>query len=352
MSCAVRARFVRGGHALQSALSDCLQWEDKREFASLYSAFRSMRDSCFAYDENLPVGQHLQASVDHSGQTVPPSILDGVSEISRSILVRFINDVCTNPDFLTNRLLSLSQQDLGFLLTSHTGTTSGRSVFGSRPPSLRGSQSALSRERTGPDPLEHFLDLSRHDPLSLLFELVATDDNGNPVPSGASRTTAWASICAKLLVDRKPGSDRFVISVLNEWARLSNWAGKQSLENWILRCLHDGSFLLEKPDKQSFRMRSQFRDAQDASDEAASEAFYGEAIKDLLSLLADQTAFGLIPDSVIHIGQEIVRQLHRFPTQCNAAPYFFVTRWLFPSFLTRAIVSPEVCVLNHLRLRC
>ncbi|KAK4892382.1 hypothetical protein LTR28_002341, partial [Elasticomyces elasticus] len=89
---------------------------------------------------------------------------------------------------------------------------------------------------------------------------------------------------------------------------------------YLMETIQEGIFILEKPDKQSFRVRTQLVDVQGENDQAAVERFYERAVRGLLALLDDQP--GIIPPGALEMGHAIARKLVESPKHLNGMPYF------------------------------
>jgi hypothetical protein len=166
--------------------------------------------------------------------------------------------------------------------------------------------------------------------------------------SGLSSDTramdVWSTVCARLISKQKPGCERIVPAILDTWAASFPWPGKDRLETWVLETLNRGAFLLDQPSRHTFKARSEGRADISTEDELRTNAFYTQAVCDLLGLLADETGASLIPPGTLAMAQAIYENLSDAPGHQKGLPQFLVTRWLSSSFLVDAVTLPEVCV--------
>ncbi|KAK4996420.1 hypothetical protein LTR66_003974 [Elasticomyces elasticus] len=257
----------------------------------------------------------------------------------RDIVLEFLSDLRTKPDFLADRILALTQKELGLLTASQALTGAKSSVFERSEP-VKASE--LYRRR-----LQHMSSASLdgmqtgqlRDVLSILMRGIYPT---HIVPGSAEdcrRTNTLATVCARLVTQQKAGSDTFILSLLDAWSGLRRWTGKQRFEMYLMETIQEGIFILEKPDKQSFRVRTQLVDVQGENDQAAVERFYERAVRGLLALLDDQP--GIIPPGALEMGHAIARKLVESPKHLNGMPYFMTARWLFSTFLLDAMTYPE-----------
>lgn len=332
----IRCRLIHNGQALRSMLAECLQSGNKAGFCSIYHTFLSLRQGSGDDGGDYYAGLSTPSSESPSVTSLP--FLHCISARSRASLACFVTRIRNDPDYLVDRFQSLSDQQLLSLLSSHRGTSTHSSIFGSRPSSLRSKASVPSNGTHRAVLSDGLFDLTRLDALSLPFNLVEMQANSE----------LWARVTANAFRDRSPAREKLILAILNETARAACWSGRHTFEAWLQTTLHQGQFLLDKPDKHSFRSRSQVRDPQDAENEALAEAFFSKSIKDLLELLSCQSTTGVISDQVIIFGRSVTSILRDSPKDCQDAAQFIATRWLFHNFLMEAIVNPEACRRVHL----
>lgn len=344
VSSALSARLVRCGELAHRTLIDNLRSDDKKSFAILYNAFQDVRDSCDATrryallepDLELSKAKGAKSEKFHSIST----FLHEIPSPIRDQLLDFVSEIRTNPDFLATRIATLSQQELSSLTSFHQALDPIDSVMAlqTRGKPL-GQNQKLSTQ--GPSPVERLLSFQRHDPLSALVYTVFANSSGPDSPEDLRRTDVWATACARLITEGKPGSDKFIKSVLDAWAGMREWRGKANLELYLMQILQDGQSLLEKVEDQSMRPRTTQADARNAKDSILAEEFYDRAVKKLFELIDDEPSAGGIPDGVLEIGLAILRKLDDSKKHRAAAQTFIVSRWLFSKFLLNAIIHPE-----------
>ena len=332
ISCENRKRLVRSQYVLQHALVEHIRTGKKENFRLTFDEHRRLRD-CYQYDD-----QQLGTRTcrDHSSKG---SFLDHVSDAAHGAILVFLSDVLSDQDFLVKRLLSLTQQELDLLTQCYRPSPSDRSIFGYRTPDIRKRPSTLF---TSPGQARGVSELRPgSDALSLLLDMVGHYSPRTGPGYQNQKEKTWATVCAKMLQERKAGSDTFIVTLLDAWSFYGNPFGNRSLETWLLEVLRDGQSLLEKPDKHSFRVRTENTQHPNVQDLTASEAFYNTAVRRLLALLKENSITHIIPQGVMRLAQAIVNGLRESPTHFAAAPWFLVTRWLFSSYMMDYIINPE-----------
>lgn len=326
-SCEVRARIVQSAGYLQHELTDSIQAGNRKKFALLYHTFQTFRQACDEWDAQSP---ELKPT-----ENLPPdqqgiSFLDGVSPDARNSLLVFLSRVAFDPQFLLDCLLNLSNPEFSLLLKPRSQGSTGHSWLGSPP-------------RTAPEEVEQesfrrFLDFSRCDILAFLLRLVPR--NGKDLDGLDS--SPWGVVCAGLLSQQKPGSDKFVVTVMNAHTEQLERTARHNLEIWFLETLNDGAFIVNQNGKHPSRTKSHTPKGHSMDDRKTVDDFFSSAISKLLRLLKDNKLTKIVPANVLNLGKAIVARLASSSQQQQAAPYFLCTRWLFASYLSSLITSPEV----------
>ncbi len=341
VSSALSARLVHCGELAYRTLVDNFRSDDRKSFASLYNALNDVRNSCdvtrqyallepdleFGKSKNMRSEKPLSASTFLND--VPSKILDN--------LLDFISEIRTNPEFLAARISSLSQQELTSLTSFRATVDPIDSVMFANPRS-RNAPSQKPQQQ-GTSPVERLLSFQRHDPLSALVYTIFANSSGPDSAEDLRRTDVWATVCAKLIKNNNPN---FIRTVLDVWAGMREWPGKTNLELYLMQTLQDGQFLLEKPEEQAARPGMQAT-PRSTKDTIAADEFFDKAVKRLFEVVDDEPSAGGIPEGVLEIGNAILRKLEDEKSLRRASQNFFVSRWLFSTFLMNAIIHPEAC---------
>ncbi|KAH7067893.1 hypothetical protein FB567DRAFT_615477 [Paraphoma chrysanthemicola] len=342
VSSALSARLVHCGELAYRTLVDNFRSDDKKGFAALYNGLNDVRNSCDAtrqyalLEPDLEFGKSksMRSEKSFSASTflndVPSKILDD--------LLDFISEIRTNPDFLAARISSLSQQELASLSSFRQALDPIDSVMAMQ---ARGKNiGAHKANQQGSNPVERLLSFQRHDPLAALVYTIFANSSGPDSAEDLRRTDVWATTCAKLIKDTKPGSEKFIMTVLDVWAGMREWPGKANLELYLMQALQDGQFLLEKAEEQPARLGTQ-PVARSTKDTIAADEYFEKVVKRLFEVVDDEPSAGGIPEGVLEIGNAILRKLDEEKNLRKASQNFFVSRWLFSTFLLNAIIHPE-----------
>lgn len=347
VSTALSARLARCGELSHRTLVDNFRADEKKAFATLYNAIHDVRNSCDAarkyalLEPDLDNGRATSNGVDDSGSL--STFMHEISSRSRETLLNFLTRIRTNPDYLATRIACLTPSELSSMTTFHLGLEPIESVL---PFHTRSKGSAPSIHRNSqyiPSAVERLLSFQRHDPLSALIHTCFANSAGPDSGEDLRRTDIWASVCARLITEKKPNTDPFICSVLNVWTAMRDWSGRSNMEWYLMKILEDGAFLLEKAEDQAgTRVHVEPRTAKDS---IAAEEFYDAAVHGLFEVIDDSGAGG-IPEGLMELGNAILRKLD--PKLHSQTRRFLVSKWLFTVFLLNAIIHPEVDHFSNL----
>lgn len=325
-SCEARNRMVQGAKDLRYELTEAIQSGDRGKFSVLFNTFHTSIEACNEWDTQSPALESMNNYPPHHRSG---SFLDGTSSETRETLLTFLSCVSFDPSFLLDRLLGLPDLAFAALSRPYSRNLMVTSIFGN---DLKRPSDKTEHEDT-----ERFLDFARSDVLGLLLRLIPMAEH----PQDGPLSSAWGIICAGLLSYQKAGSDKFVITVMNAHLGQLDKTACHYLDTWLLETIRDGDFILYHADRRPFR-KGQTSSGLLSDESKAVDEFFAIAIEKLLLILKDNKLTRLIPASVLSLAKSIVARLDPSSQQQQAAPYFLCTRWLFASYLSSLITSPEV----------
>ncbi|QIX02546.1 hypothetical protein AMS68_008063 [Peltaster fructicola] len=296
-------------HQVRVTLVDCIRSEDKDSFTTL---FRAVQDASV---------QEPIASTYCEDDEV--EWLTKLSSTSRTTLLSFLTNIRFDQTYLATRIAALSQKNLIALLP---GSGKAESVLGNTT-----SRSTLPLGYAVDQLIDHLGAGSPGCPLDSIWNLVRT--NGDTEQS----QKVWATVCAKLIHEQKPGSEKVVVHLLNRFSEASRWSGHAAIEEWMTDVLQHGRFLLDQ--SRSFRQRMEMTQESCSEETQRKEAFLSTAASRLLEILGTGKLFS---PSTLSFSDKIVASLKESPKHHKAYPAFVVTRWLALSYLPDLLCSPEV----------
>ncbi|KAJ3555473.1 hypothetical protein NPX13_g10346 [Xylaria arbuscula] len=357
ISTALSARLTRCGETTQRNLADLFRSGDTHMFAKVYDAVQDVRNSCDAtrrYALLEPDMEPLQSAGMASSDTLdnPPSVAGSISNSpvtpfladlgssSREIILHFLAQIRTNPDYLASRLCALSVSELQALTVFHVGLDPIESVlpFGNTQSSGRGSTSAANKSSASA--VERLLSFQRHDPLSALIYTCFANSAGPDSAEDKRRTQVWATACSRLIQAAPVEYENVLVAIVNVWSAMRNWSGRANMEWFIMKVLKDGAFLLDRADDPQ---GNRFHDIGDwtTKDSIRIEEFYDQVLNELFDLLDDEDGTG-IPEGVLELGNEILRHLQNIaPSKVDSTRHWFVYKWIFSNWLTAILIHPE-----------
>ncbi|CAI4210525.1 unnamed protein product [Parascedosporium putredinis] len=339
ISAALSARLTRCGEMAHRNLVDCFRTDDKKTFASLYNAIHDVRKSCDElrrYTLLEPEMDSLNSSAFNSTEN-----LDASSTPYRTLVLLALSLHTDQPGLLSCKVMLSLELRTNYVdkLSSRTGAHRIRPPLPSEPaPAPRGNMSTAARNPgQATSTVGRLLSFQRHDPLSTLIYTCFANSAGPDSSEDRRKTQIWATACSRLISEAKSGLEPFLLSVLNAWSSMRDWSGRSNMEWYLMKILEDGAFLLARAEDQHgtrFHISGWARDGNNA----AAEDFYQRAVGDLFAVIDDDDATG-IPEGFLELGNEIIRQLD--PQRADSTKKFLVCKWLFQTFLLRAIIHPE-----------
>jgi hypothetical protein len=327
-------RLLHIARSIQRTLGECIKAEDKHSFVSLFNAFRDAVSGCL----ELPGSPDYCAPSEGDCVGYPASYVDVLHASPRTTLLDFILKVKHDGSFIADRLAALTHKELVALLPEKGQSRSTESIFGSSPRTSSRTSKHLGFVADGQTDLLSSFDFSS--PLETLVLAVRGLSNV-PLYRDPVATEVWATVCARLISEHKPGSERLVPALIDLWAFSSGWPAKERLSLWMCDVLQDGVPLLEQDSKRSFRVRAGLRQDQDKQQEALAEGFYLDSVDSLLALLADPSGPSVIPEGARTFCHAICRRLDGSANHRHVFPNFVLNRWLFASFIPDALTLPE-----------
>ncbi|KAJ6132226.1 hypothetical protein N7471_007441 [Penicillium samsonianum] len=336
VSIGVSARMVRVGLTAQRGLVEALRHDDKASFVALYHTLQDLQESCSSPAPND--GQTDSVDGEPSlGTDIGrfPDFLHQLSPQSRTDFLEILRLVRSDPQFLVDRLQSLSSSQLAAFTSPATALDTNDPAFPST--SRARAQTFLSRSQTQSTAFkDHAYAFERTDPLSILLFNVFAAPLDPETPESRLRMEVWSSVCAQLISN---GSNRYyplIGQILSSWTTGSTWKARPKFELYLMDILQTGAFLLEPiatPPGLDFAM-----DSLDPMRTDVAEEFFASAVDDLFRVLDDPD--GGFPHAVLQFARAVLRKLDNPETRSRFLEFLFL-QWFFSKFLYRALTYPE-----------
>lgn len=348
VSIGLSARLLRIGTTVQRGLVESFKHGDKASFVTLYNTIHDIQEACdSASRRNIHREDQLEGTplALDSERNRSSGFLHQLSPKSRTDLLEVLTLLRTDPQFLFERICSLTPSQLSTLVSSATSTDAGDSVFSATPRTR--SQFLFSKRNSTHSALfkDHALAFERTDPLSaLLFNVFAAPLDCDSAEAKL-RLDVWSSTCAKLI---SHGGNRYyslVGHILSSWAACSDWKARSKFELYLMDVLQKGAFLLEhipSPLGLDFGAESP-----DPLRTEAAEEFFESAVQNLFEVLDDPD--GGFPHGALEFGNAVLGKLALPEIRDRFLQYIFV-QWFFSKFLHNALLYPEVFNSRSLNL--
>lgn len=337
-------RLARCGEDARHDLFEAYRSGDKRSFAALHDSLYDLRttfDASRRYALLDPDMNVIRPSLPRGLNLPDPdaTFLHEIPTATRDELLAFLSILRSDPNFLAERVACLSAAEIDSLISFRAAAEG--SVLGGSSGRVRRIGSAAS-VRSGPvqSGADQLLLLQRHDVFSILFHGLFATPSRLGSPEDVRRSEVWSTLCARLITEPKPGGEKLLTCILDEYADLRGWGWKHNLDLFLMQTLRAGQFLVERTEDLFSRGRA-VDGILHADLSSKRDAFMYKTCKDLFSLFSDgETPQGL-PLGVLEVGFAAYRQLteekHRTGLQ-----RFIVHRWFLGRFLPDAISNPEV----------
>lgn len=339
------SRLVRCESSIRHGLLDASRSDDKQSFAILQQTFHGLRTSCETIRRQALLNPDIDI-VDHRSLDEPSlcnpdsTFLHEIPSSTRDELLAFLSVLRSDPNFLTERLISLSAAELDAISIPHHTTTGAGTVFASPTSSVRKSNSGYSlRGGPGPGAPDRLLSFGRHDTFAILFSSLFAASPGSGLED-ARRTEICSTLFARLISEPRPGGERLLHRILDAYAGLRGWRLIHNLELFLMGVLRDGHFLVDSPEDHFPRSRVTIAGFHDGF-VSRGDGFLQTACRELFALLSQGQDSAGLPRGVLEVGSaaysKINQNLHGASLQ-----RLIVHRWFLGRYLPHAILNPEV----------
>jgi hypothetical protein len=283
----------------------------------------------------LTGGEELPAT---SWDTPTSSWIRTLSAASQKDILTFLVNIRIKDGFLSDCISGLSPTELTALTSFYQPIALAGSVLQNHSHAKVRDEGYGYRSGTLVPGLDALRNFHRNDPYFLLLHGVFDDSSKPRSYESRLRTDIWSTTCARVLKDGKRGSDEFTVTTLDAFSSFQEWALVPQLEGFLMKCLHEGAFLLDPPQPTDFKQPVEIRNAQAV---IAGSHFFDNALKTLFRLLADGPLEVGVPESALDFAHATLRKIED-PRIRLKAKTFIISRWYFQCFLSNILVYPEV----------
>ena len=344
LSCGLDRRLISTLSIAYGNLIDQYKTDDQAGFGGLYEACEQLKASC---DTAGATTYHAGPSPENDA--VLPKDLDRRSSIhllppnDQDLIVAFLTRIRTEPDFLSDRISSLTPTELTALTSSYHPAGIDFSVLPNHShgkTQYYSTDSQMMKLSRRMDNVHHF---HNRDPLFTLLYGVFDSFSRPGSSEHFRRTDVWSTTCARIFTEgftgAKPGGDELAIATLDSFANFQDWGMKPAIETYLMKILVEGSFLLD-PDRQTMNS-SDPMEIHKAKAAIAEADFLDKALTELVGLLATESRNQAVPETALNFVHAVLRKIEDRKLRLRAK-HFIVCRWYFATFVSSIVVYPEV----------
>ncbi len=340
-SCGLDERLRHTFSIAYGNMIDQYKTDDQAGFAGLYEVCEHLAASYNASDASIADGGSRSGA--GASQDLDPledrSCIHRLPMDDQSCIITFLNQIRTNPEFLSDHVSRLPSSELIALTSSYHPAGVDLSILSNHS---HGSTHAFSRD-------SQMMKLSRRmDSInrchkqgpyfSLLYNLFDLASKSGSLES-YRRTEVWGATCAKVIAGRQLGSEEFTIATVDAFAQSGEWTLKPKMELYLMKVLAEGSFILDAT-SQPADLKEPI-ETRNATHAIAIADFFDKQLIELFELLSAEIRSGAVPKSVLTLVHATLRKIQDSQTR-ELAKKFIVSRWYFASFLSSVLVYPEV----------
>lgn len=354
LSCGMDKRMIITFTIAYGDMIDQYKTDDQAGFAGLFEACEQLKASCDSVGGStgsfeVEPNKHPLAHNDRKSQP----FIQMLPLQEQEVVLAFLSRVRTDPNFLSDRISSMSPTELTALTSTYHPAGIDFSILQNHS---HGKSQAFSRDSQMMKLSRRMDNLHRFHNQDPFFSLLyGVFDSFARLGSREHnrRVEIWSTVCARNMVEgfggSRPGTDEFAIASLDAFASFQDWTLKPRMEMYLMGLLVKGSFLLETPPTQAVNFKEPM-ETHNAKAAIAEADFFEDALTDLFELLTEGDFQQAVPADVLAFAHALLRKIED-PKLRLRARQFIVIRWYFATFVSSIIVYPEVSsVMNQTRI--
>ena len=343
ITCGLKRRLCSTMTIAYGNLIDQYKSDDQAGFTGLYESMEKLKRTCARQMRGAGI-RDIPRYKDFTGE--PSDSEDHQPWTSRlaagdqKSVLEFLMRIRNNPDYLATRIALLSPSELAALTSSYHPAGVDLSVLANHSHGMTqfySQDSQMMKLSRRMDNLQHFHD---QDPFfTLVYCLFDTAARPGSLEY-ARRNDAWSSICAKVIIERRPGGDELIIAAADAFMSFEEWVLKPRIELYLQNVLSEGSFLLDPLANEPLDPNEPM-ESKNANYAIKAADFFDKALRDLFDLIASVPHEEALPRTARDFVQSTANKIQDPQLQLKAK-HFLISRWYFASFLSGVLVYPEV----------
>ena len=340
--CGVTGRAIPQQSYLHRQMLNAFTADNGPAFASLYTQSVQVQNSCISNYNVVEDPAEARNNPLTPIRGPPASWIDIFPQDGRHGVLGMLSRIRSDADFLANRIASLSTSQLNSLARPQrqaVGTESILRTTGGHKSSL-GNFRSTSHTAKEPIPSQETL---QHDPLFLLLHCVFDTSPGPWCQESLRQRDVWSTTCAQLLEAGDPGSDEFCMTIFDAFANKYPWPRLPQLEGFLSNLVHSGTFISNPPVERGFDF-SRPDLSRNGSSATTASVFFSDALTTLIDLLTAGPSGGELPIGVLELAHATLGKIEDPEKRVRA--HKFLIRWYCTSFVSNALIYPEVSILR------
>lgn len=320
---------------------DQYKTDDQAGFRGLYEASDRLNVICHNTQTTRTgdLGSHEGSTPSRSNLERCPSWIRTLSVLDRRSILALLSQIRANSDFLADRLANLSPVQLAALTSSYHPAGIDLSILANHSHGATDLYSQDSQMMKLSRRMDNLRCFHTQDPFFIMI-YCCFDASAKPGSCEYIRRNAvWSSICAKLIMQSKSGSDEFIIAVADAFMGFEAWKVRPELEIYLLETLSTGLFLADPPNPEADLGNTTLDGI--ARNALRESEFFDAAISRLFRLLASELKTHFLPRTCLDFICSTLREVPD-PELRRKAKVFLITRWYFASLLSSVLMYPEV----------
>ncbi len=345
LTCGLGKRMISTFMIAYGNMIDQYKTDDQAGFAGLFEACEQLKASCDLAGHTIgSSGDESKKSPMNQDDVESPSFIQMLQPQEQEAVLVFLARVRTEPNFLSDRISSMSPIELTALTSTYHPAGIDFSILQNHS---HGKSQAFSRDSQMMKLSRRMDNLHRFHNQDPFFSLLYGVFDSSAPPGSREHTRRldiWSTVCARNIVEgfagSRPGTDEFAIASLDAFASSQDWTLKPRMETYLMRLLVEGSFLLESPPNRAVNFNEPM-ETHNAKAAIAEANFFEDALTDLFELLSAGNFQQAVPTDVLAFAHALLRKIED-PKLRLRAQQFIVIRWYFATFVSSIVVYPEV----------
>lgn len=343
--CGLQRRLITTFGNANRFMTERFRSVDQQSFVGAYHCCEDLAKEVAATNHPTESLKPCEVESSTSDEAIGPTWIHSLPPVQQESLLKILNRIRVDPEYLASCFCKLLSAELMALTFSYRSKAPVDSVLpGYQSKKSHGRLDVQAKDSNGAS-IQDIRGLFQDDPLYTILHGLFDESSGPGSWEHCQRIEVLSTVCARVMVGGKRGSDDLVTTILDSFSGQEAMGTQVKLEAFLLNVLQNGSSLLDLPfdfsggSKQPVEIRN-------ANAAIASSNFFERCSAEFLALLADEL-HQIIPRDLVGFVQAVLRKIED-PVLRTRAKNFIVPKWFFCSFVSNILIYPEVSVIKGL----